>query len=103
MTERRALEKLSAADFREFVGSRFRVSDPAGEDTLPDSFEIELTNVEEQPVPAGSAFRAPFTMVFHGPAGPVAPQRIYRLSAERFGEFEAFMVPLGPDDGAAMR
>lgn len=100
MAEKRSLETLTAADFREFVGSRFRVGDVAGEGGLPDSFEVELVEVEELPGVKGGAFREPFSMVFRGPAEPVAPQRIYRLAAERFGEVEVFMVPLGPEAGA---
>ena len=42
--------------------------------------------------------RAPFALVFRGPAGGHLPQDIYDLKS---GEFElpgVFLVPLGPDD-----
>ncbi|HEX7243461.1 MAG TPA: hypothetical protein VF263_24465 [Longimicrobiaceae bacterium] len=46
--------------------------------------------------------RSAFSLLFHGPAHPVLPQRIYRMENEGLGAFELFLVPLGPD-GRGMR
>lgn len=51
--------------------------------------------VDEGTEPA--ARRAPFSLVFRGPGDRVLPQRIYRLAHDELGEFEFFLVPIGPD------
>lgn len=62
---------------------------------------IPLTLAEVTPL--GSArdatSRAPFSLLFLGPASPSLPQQIYRLAHETLGAFELFLVPLGPDRG----
>ena len=42
--------------------------------------------------------RTPFSIVFRGPPEPVLPQRTYRLKHTYLGNFELFIVPIGPDD-----
>jgi hypothetical protein len=42
--------------------------------------------------------RAPFSIVFRGPATPILPQRIYRLEHPAIGSFDLFLVPIGPDE-----
>ena len=43
--------------------------------------------------------RVPFSLVFHAPERDrYAPQQIFTLRHPELGEFELFMVPLGPDD-----
>ena len=41
--------------------------------------------------------RVPFTLTFVGPLQPVLPQRIYRLEHAGVGEFDLFLVPVGPN------
>lgn len=47
--------------------------------------------------PAG-ATRAPFSLTFHGPAQPWAPQGTYRVEHDQLETLDLFLVPLGPDD-----
>ena len=78
--------------FRPRVGERFRLdAEPA--------FDVELVEVEtvgERPFE--SSGRVPFSLVFRGPREPVLPQRIYRFENEALGDFELFIVPIGPDE-----
>jgi uncharacterized protein DUF6916 len=105
MTDERSLETLTAAEFRASHGARFRLTGSPAEDGVPASFEAELADVTEYPAGAAGTFRAPFSVVFHGPLEPVMPQGIYRVEHEQFGALELFIVPLGPnvprDRGAA--
>ncbi len=39
----------------------------------------------------------PFSLIFHGPLTPIAPQANYDLSHAQLGQLQIFLVPLGPD------
>lgn len=41
--------------------------------------------------------RVPFSIVLRGSMEPVLEQRIYKVSNQKIGELEIFLVPLGPD------
>ena len=56
----------------------------------------EITPLGDAPA-GGGAHRAPFSLLFHGPASPLIPQRTYRVEHETLGAFDLFLVPLGPD------
>jgi hypothetical protein len=92
---------LTAEEFRVDLGTSFRLStgphdsDPAG------SFELKLVEVSEHGTGSPGPFRAPFSLLFHGPLEPVLPQAIYRLEHERLGTQELFIVPVGPEVPAA--
>lgn len=101
MTEDRSLKSLTAKEFHAAKGTRFRVSGGPPEGSLPDSFEVDLVDVAEYPERAEGTFRAPFSVVFHGPLNPVLPQGIYRLEQERLGALDLFIVPIGPDEPEA--
>ena len=59
-----------------------------------------VTSLGAAPAPRGDfVFRAPFSLVFLGPAAVLLPQRTYRLSHGSLGELDIFLVPLGPKDG----
>jgi hypothetical protein len=110
VADERSIETLTAADFRDHKGARFRVTGGPAQDDSPGPFEAELVDVTEHPTDAAGAFRAPFSVVFHGPLDPVRPQGIYRLEHEQLGGVDLFLVPLGPsapgepaDAPAAMR
>ena len=61
------------------------------------SLEIRLTEVVALPPKESEEVRrAPFSLLFRGPATPLLDQRIYRLTNEQMGEAEIFLVPLGP-------
>lgn len=100
VADERSLEALTAADFRDVLGTRFLLtaSPPDGGPRV--SFQAELANVTEDANGNPEASRAPFSLLFHGPLDPVLPQGIYRLEQERFGAIELFIVPIGPAEPA---
>jgi hypothetical protein len=87
------LDTLRLEDFAPRIGERFRVSADAGH-------SLDVTLIEAKGLGAASqARRAPFSVVFLGPAQPVWAQRIYRVEHDAMGSFDLFLVPLGPRDG----
>jgi hypothetical protein len=90
MTGSRSPESLTAADFRDIKGSRFRL----------ESLEFEVADVIEAAASPSATFRAPFSVLFHGPMEPILPQAIYRLEHDEFGSIDLFLVPVGPDPSA---
>jgi len=89
------LESFTAETFAEILGDGFRVHDEDGR-----VYDLRLAAA----VPVGLAptgGRAPFSILFRGPAAPILPQRIYAVEHETLGRFELFLVPLGPDDAGA--
>jgi hypothetical protein len=91
------LETFTVATFTPHLGQPFHLM-PDGAATI----EVELIEA----IPLGGAEegnqRAPFSIVFRGPVRPVFPQRIYPIAHRELGEFDLFLVPIGPD-GAGMR
>ena len=89
-------EGLTHDDFAERVGETFSLA-------APDGATLELTlaeanlSPEENAVPGG---RAPFELILDGPESPYAPQGTWRVAHDDLGEFEVFLVPLGPEGGA---
>lgn len=98
MTSHHPLETLTAADFRDIKGSRFRLTVELPEHRRQAAFEFELADVTEVTRVNPGGFRNPFSVLFHGPLQPVLPQSIYRLEHERLGMLELFLVPLGPNE-----
>jgi hypothetical protein len=90
------LETLTAKDFRDHRGTRLRLTAGSPEGGQSVSVEAKLAEVSEFTEAAQGTFRAPFSVLFHGPAEPVLPQGIYRLEGEDFGSVELFLVPVGP-------
>lgn len=87
------LESLTISDFAPRVGERFRIGateDGAGHDAEL----VEVTPVGDGGGPSG---RAPFSLVFRGPAGAVLPQRIYPVEHPQLGSLDIFLVPIGAD------
>ena len=93
------LESLTLETFAPRIGERFRLSADAGH-------SLEVTLVEATALGTASrsqaARRAPFSVVFLGPAAPLWPQRIYRLEHDAMASVDLFLVPLGPRDGGMM-
>ena len=96
------LETFEVGTFAPRIGEAFRIeADGSG--------WVETTLIEATPLGGGgdgdaevAGRRAPFSLVFRGPRDRVLPQRIYRLAHAEMGEFELFLVPIGPD-GEGMR
>jgi len=93
-----SLETLTAADFRVHQGTKFRLTGGSPPGGGPSSIEAELAEVTERAPNAAGTFRAPFSVLFHGPLQPVMPQGIYRVEHEQLGAVELFIVPVGPDE-----
>jgi hypothetical protein len=96
MPDRRALDTLTAADFRACKDTGFRVTGRS-----PAPVEATLVEVTELAAGGNGAFRGPFSVLFHGPLEPVLPQGIYLVEHDRLGRLELFLVPVGPDDTPA--
>jgi hypothetical protein len=88
------LDKLTVAEFAGQVGRAFRLS-------APDAPALDLVLVEARDLSLRSKApgkgRAPFSLIFRGPKGPVLAQRIYPLENETLGRLEIFLVPIGSD------
>jgi hypothetical protein len=82
----RTLETLTADDFAELRGERFRIAS---------QFDAELVDVTEIAREPGG--RAPFSLVFRGGPDPPLPQRIYRVEHDELGAIEIFLVPIAAD------
>jgi hypothetical protein len=92
------LEDVSHSTFADRVGETFTI-------TAPDGNTLELTLAEATLAPEGEGVpggRAPFSLIFHGPASPYAPQGTWHVEHAELEELELFLVPLGPD-GDVMR
>jgi hypothetical protein len=91
------LDRLTAHSFTPAVGETFALD--AGE---AGRLELELleSRLHDPDAPAEDegGRRAPFRLVFRGPADPVLPQRIYRLEHEAVGAIEIFIVPIERDE-----
>ena len=96
MSDAPSLDILTAADFRAVLGSKFRLSAQAV------SMEVTLAEVAEAKKSPSAAFRASFSVLFHGALTPVLPQGIYRLEHDRLGALDLFLVPVGPVESAVM-
>ena len=90
------LENFSLATFEGHIGDEFQL-EMAGSEALP----LSLTRAQRLGSDSGNpaSGRTPFSLEFSGPATPVFPQATYRFSHATIGEFEMFIVPLGPADG----
>lgn len=61
--------------------------------------DIEFVLVEAQPMPSAmpGAARDPFSLVFRNGSPLLFPQQMYRMSHERIGAFDIFLVPIARD------
>jgi hypothetical protein len=91
------LERLTAETFAPAVGETFTL-DAGDAGTL--DLELLESRLQDPDSPAvdGSGTRAPFSLLFLGPAEPVLPQRIYRLAHDSLGFMEIFIVPVTRDE-----
>jgi hypothetical protein len=103
MPDDKSLDALTAGDFRAITGNRFLLTGTPNANGHADSLEIELVEVSEHASGTREGFRAPFSLLFHGPLAPVMPQAVYRVANERLGAFDLFVVPVGPTPAGAMR
>jgi hypothetical protein len=87
------LESFTAETFRPHLDQKFRMNG--------DTIVLRLSSVDDWSERAGPGAagrtRAPFSLVFHAPDGPVFTQGTYSLGHDELGNFELFIVPIGRD------
>lgn len=90
------LADLTVTRLVPLVGSTFSVALGA-----PWDLRLELAEVAALSPQTSftGAFRAPFRLIFHGPAQPVHPQATVPLDHPQLGRLEIFLVPIGPHAG----
>jgi len=81
-----SLSEITADDFSPHLNSTFRLT----RDGRPDS---DLTLIDVRAVGKGNG-RQPFSLQFTGTPGEVLPQHIYRISHDRMGVMDIFIVPV---------
>lgn len=82
------LAPLTLAHFAPLQGQRFDLR-AEGETAMP------VALVEAHPLTAHpGAARAPFSLVFEGPAEPLLPQATYGLVHPALGSLDIFLVPV---------
>jgi hypothetical protein len=91
------LERLTAETFAPAVGEAFVLHDDEAGRLQLELLESRLHH-PDAPAADDAGARAPFSLLFLGPADPVLPQRIYRLAHDTVGEIEIFIVPVGRDE-----
>jgi hypothetical protein len=82
------VSELTSENFRACLHTSFAVRDPAP------GVGLELIAVN---IANFSPKLDNFSLIFRGPKSPFLEQRIYPMAHERFGDFELFLVPIGPD------
>lgn len=85
------LHELASADFKRHVGEQFRIH-YGGAQPLP----VQLSEVADAPSLAAN-LRAPFSLLFHGPADGWLQQGTYTFEHDAMGRMDIFVVPLGSD------
>lgn len=81
------VEKFSAERFSQHLNENFQIQ--LGEETVATEL-IEVQGEQER-----------FSVLFAGPCDKPLTQSVYTLGNEGFGEFQIFLVPLGPDAAGA--
>ncbi len=61
---------------------------------------VEAAALTVNPFPG--MMRAPFMLIFRSGQAVILPQRIYRLSHDRLGTLDLFLVPIGRDVQGAL-
>ena len=85
--------KLKKETFQKLVDTVFTITFDA-----QNKYDVQLIEFTElQPIKSLNV--EPFTLLFRGAVGEkIFEQHIYTLHSEATGTFEAFLVPLRPDD-----
>jgi hypothetical protein len=87
-----ATPQLTLPRFQAALQTRFRIQSQADP-------HIELVLVEARALGSapGSDDGGSFSILFHGPARPLLPQRTYPFAHDALGTFDLFIVPVGRD------
>lgn len=79
-------ERPTIREFALHLHARFQVAQV-------DGCELELTEIND----CSNAQLEQFSLIFTGAALPSLPQGLYNLVRPRIGEYELFLVSIGPD------
>ena len=84
---------LTEKEFSQHVNSKYRVNADGAE-----PIELELVEVrEKESLPGEQEGLERFSIYFIGPENICLPQATYRLTHERMGVFDLFLVPIAKD------
>ena len=89
------LQDFTIELFQPRVGEPFRVIVDEKWEMPTRLSEVSVWGHEE----AKTRQRHPFSLIFHARPDAVIPQAIYRIENANLEPFEAFLVPIGPDEG----
>lgn len=84
------LESFQRATFAERIGETFELR-------LEGAEPLQLALIEASGLSGDSDQRESFSLLFRGPGEPVLAQSIYPLRHGELGDFDLFLVPVGPD------
>ena len=85
--------ELVTGTFEPHVGTHFQSAPSVAGDAL----ELELASCVESP--HARPDHPAFSLFFLAPGGEHLPQQIFTLNHRELGEFELFLVPVGPENG----
>jgi hypothetical protein len=88
------LVDLTKETFERLLNTTFRVMDKS----TPTVVDVQLVEVSEGR--SASDFEQ-FSILFHGPAEPVLPQRTYSVQHAELGDFDLFLVPVAASQSRA--
>jgi hypothetical protein len=89
------LENLDKTTFEPYLHDTFTIHMTGGS-----VLDLKLIEVHELGTDVSrSAGRAPFSILFLGPAEPVLVQSIYRIEHRELTPMELFLVPVGSGEG----
>ena len=84
--------QLTLSGFQAALQTWFRLQSPTGT-----SMELVLVEARALGSASGGNEERSFSVLFHGPADPALPQRMYSFAHEMLGTFDLFIVPVGRD------
>jgi hypothetical protein len=84
------LDRLTIDDFEDRVSETFRATAAEGR-----TLTLTLTSVDALPAPADGG-RTPFSLEFRDEGQDHVPQQTVAVEHPEMGEFDLFVVPLGP-------
>ena len=86
--------RLTVVDFRQLVGTKFRVTVVA-----PEPLELELLKVQGyEPQENEGREMERYSLFFNGPGHMFLQQGTYPLEHPSMGEMQLFIVPIGRDE-----
>ena len=91
------LETFTVDMFEPRVGDKFRIAGDAPASQELTLLSAKVLGTESAKEWSKSSGREPFALIFVGPMESAVEQQIYRLEHDEVGNFEIFLVPIGPN------